>query len=129
MKSGSEAPRSGIDLRAEVLVYGRIFPITLRPARPGAGRPVRGDADRRDGLGRLSLPRVLGPDGFAIEQIEDPAGRPLDLALDARAGSIVVPKLAEGLARSNGPLWLEYRRRGGSGWSSSPARRSRPTAR
>lgn len=59
--------------------------------------------------GRLSLPRVLGPDGFPIEQIEDPAGRPLDLALDAWAGSIVVPKLAEGLARSTGPLWLEYR--------------------
>jgi SNF2 family DNA or RNA helicase len=61
------------------------------------------------GSGRLSLPRVLGPDGFPIEQIEDPGGRPLDLALDAWAGSIVVPKLAEGLGRSNGPLWLEYR--------------------
>lgn len=61
------------------------------------------------GSGRLSLPRVLGPDGFPIEQIEDPAGRPLDLALDAWVGSIVVPKLAEGLARSTGPLWLEYR--------------------
>jgi SNF2 family DNA or RNA helicase len=59
--------------------------------------------------GRLGLPRVLGPDGFPIEQIEDPAGRPLDLALDASAGSIVVPKLAEGVGRSSGPLWLEYR--------------------
>ena len=61
------------------------------------------------GTGRLSVPRVLGPDGFPIEQIEDPAGRPLDLALDASAGSIVVPKLGEGVSRSNGPLWLEYR--------------------
>src|SRR5262249_22104771 len=32
--------------------------------------------------GRLSLPRVLGPDGFPIEQIEDPAGHPLDLRID-----------------------------------------------
>jgi SNF2 family DNA or RNA helicase len=62
------------------------------------------------GAGRLSLPRVLGPDGFPIEQIEDPAGRPLDLALDAWAGSVVVPKLSEALGRSAaGPLWLEYR--------------------
>ncbi len=68
------------------------------------------------GTGRLSLPRVLGPDGFPIEQIEDPAGRPLDLALDASAGSIVVPKLGEGvcpiaMARSG---WSTARR-GGSG--------------
>ena len=32
--------------------------------------------------GRLSLPAVLGPDGFAIEQIEDAEGRPLESALD-----------------------------------------------
>ncbi len=68
------------------------------------------------GTGRLSLPRVLGPDGFPIEQIEDPAGRPLALTLDAAAGSVVVPKLGEALARSAaGPLWLEYRARDGSG--------------
>jgi SNF2 family DNA or RNA helicase len=62
------------------------------------------------GAGRLSLPRVLGPDGFPIQQIEDPAGRPLDLALDASASSVIVPKLGESLSRlAAGPLWLEYR--------------------
>ena len=45
--------------------------------------------------GRLSLPRVLGPDGFPIDQIEDPAGRALDLTLDPTTGSLVVPKLSE----------------------------------
>ncbi len=35
--------------------------------------------------GRLSLPRVLGPDGFAIDQIEDAVGRPLESSLDPAA--------------------------------------------
>ena len=60
--------------------------------------------------GRLSLPGVVGPDGFAIEQIEDPAGRPLDLTLDLATGSLVVPKLGEAVSRSAASaLWLEYR--------------------
>jgi SNF2 family DNA or RNA helicase len=62
------------------------------------------------GAGRLSLPGVLGPDGFPVEQIEDPAGRPLHLSLDASAGSVIVPNLGESLSRiAAGPLWLEYR--------------------
>ncbi len=81
-------------------------------APPGLEPGDRFEVTPIGGTGRLGLPRVLGPDGFPIEQIEDPAGRPLDLAVDASAGSIVVPKLAEGVARSNGPLWLEYRATG-----------------
>ena len=69
-------------------------------APPGLEPGDRFEVTPIGGTGRLSLPRVLGPDGFPIEQIEDPAGRPLDLALDAAAGSIVVPKLAEAVARS-----------------------------
>jgi hypothetical protein len=60
--------------------------------------------------GRLSLPRVVGPAGFPIEQIEDPAGRPLDLSLDLATGSLAVPRLGEAVSRSAASaLWLEYR--------------------
>ncbi len=60
--------------------------------------------------GRLSLPRVLGPDGFPIEQIEDPAGHPLDLRIDPATSSLIVPKLGEAVSRTDAAaLWLEYR--------------------
>ena len=62
------------------------------------------------GTGRLSLPRVLGPDGFPIEQIEDPAGRPLDLALDRRGELARRAEAGRGrLPIAGRPLWLEYR--------------------
>ena len=44
---------------------------------------------------RLALPAVLGPDGFAIEQIEDAEGRPVESALDWAANLLIVPKLAQ----------------------------------
>src|SRR5271155_5729472 len=61
---------------------------------------------------RLSLPQVLGPDGFAIEQIEDVSGRPLQSALDPAGNSLIVPKLAEVVAGPAAALWLEYRQPG-----------------
>jgi SNF2 family DNA or RNA helicase len=60
-------------------------------------------------LDRLSLPAVLGPDGFAIEQVEDAAGRPLEAAFDAATSSLVVLKLAEVVSGVPTNLWLEYR--------------------
>ena len=57
---------------------------------------------------RLSLPKVLGPDGFAIEQIEDLSGRPLDSALDP-AG-----EFARRAEAGRGRLPVPPRR---SGWS------------
>ena len=59
--------------------------------------------------GRLALPAVLGPDGFAIEQIEDAEGRPVESALDWTANLLVVPKLAQVVTLPADSLWLEYR--------------------
>src|ERR1700677_3095980 len=59
--------------------------------------------------GRLALPAVLGPDGFAIEQIEDAEGRPVESTLDWAANLLVVPKLAQVVALPADSLWLEYR--------------------
>jgi SNF2 family DNA or RNA helicase len=61
---------------------------------------------------RLSLPQVLGPDGFAIEQIEDGSGRTLESSVDLAGNSLVVPKLAEVSAGPAAALWLEYRQPG-----------------
>ena len=61
---------------------------------------------------RLSLPQVLGPDGFAIEQIEDISGRTLESAVDLAGNSLIVPKLAEVVAGPVTALWLEYRQPG-----------------
>ena len=58
---------------------------------------------------RLRLPAVLGPDGFAIEQIEDADGHPLDSVFAPAENSLIVPKLAEIASNSAGALWLEYR--------------------
>ena len=57
---------------------------------------------------RLSLPAVLGPDGFAIEQIEDSEGRPVESALDVVGNSLILSKLAEIASPSAATLWLEY---------------------
>src|SRR5262249_22659963 len=60
--------------------------------------------------GRVSVSNVLGPQGLAIEQVEDPTGRPLHLTLDPSTGSRVVPKLDEAISRyTTAVLWLEYR--------------------
>jgi hypothetical protein len=59
--------------------------------------------------GRLALPAVLGPDGFAIEQIEDGEGRPIESALDWAANLLIVPKLAHLITLPADSLWLEYR--------------------
>ncbi len=55
----------------------------------------------------LALPAVLGPDGFAIEQIKDAEGRPVESALDWTANLRVVPKLAQVIALPADSLWLE----------------------
>jgi superfamily II DNA or RNA helicase len=58
---------------------------------------------------RLSIPPVLGPDGFAIEALEDMAGLPMEAALEAQGQALRVPKLAEIAADPATTLWLEYR--------------------
>jgi SNF2 family DNA or RNA helicase len=58
---------------------------------------------------RLRLPAVLGPDGFALEQIEDAEGRPVDSVLAPAENSLIVPKLAEIASSSAATYWLEYR--------------------
>jgi SNF2 family DNA or RNA helicase len=58
---------------------------------------------------RLMLPAVLAPDGFAIEQIEDAEGRPVDSVLAPAENSLIVPKLASIVSSSDATLWLEYR--------------------
>jgi SNF2 family DNA or RNA helicase len=59
--------------------------------------------------GHLALPAVLGPDGFAIEQIEDAEGRRVESALDWAANLLIVPKLSQVIALPADSLWLEYR--------------------
>jgi SNF2 family DNA or RNA helicase len=58
---------------------------------------------------RLRLPAVLGPDGFALEQIEDAEGRPVDSVLAPAENSLIVPQLAEIASSSHATFWLEYR--------------------
>ncbi|MFI5454478.1 MAG: DEAD/DEAH box helicase [Isosphaerales bacterium] len=60
---------------------------------------------------RLSVPLVLGPDGFAIEQIENAMGHPLKSAFDAASSSFVIPELSE-IVCASAALWLEYREPG-----------------
>ena len=55
--------------------------------------------------GRLSLPAVFGPDGFAIEHVEDADGRPMESTLDPVGNSLVVPKITSFATTT---LWLEY---------------------
>ncbi len=56
----------------------RDSPAMMTEPKPGD----RFEVARTGSPGRLSLPAVLGPDGFAIEQIEDSEGSPLESALD-----------------------------------------------
>src|ERR1700677_4726591 len=58
--------------------------------------------------GRLSLPAVLGPDGFAIEQIEDAEGHPVESALDPVGHSLTVPKLSKIASLPGATLCREY---------------------
>jgi SNF2 family DNA or RNA helicase len=60
---------------------------------------------------RLSLPRVLGSDGFAIDQLEDAAGHPLEWAFDPTSGSLAIRQLGE-IVAAPATLWLEYREPG-----------------
>ena len=48
---------------------------------------------RFDSTERIRLPKVLGPDGFPIEKLEDPAGVPMEVVPDPSSRSVVVPKL------------------------------------
>src|SRR5437763_1251670 len=57
---------------------------------------------------RLWLPREVGPGGFALERLEDPAGRPLEMTIEAGDHALVVPRLAQALPASSRALWLEY---------------------
>ena len=58
---------------------------------------------------RLELPRSLGPEGFAIEVIEDDAGRVLNSAIDPAASAVIIPELAQLVSGQAAVLWLEYR--------------------
>jgi len=60
---------------------------------------------------RLSVPLVLGPDGFVIERIEDAMGHPLESAIDTATGLLVIPRLTE-VVSGPAALWLEYREPG-----------------
>lgn len=50
---------------------------------------------------------MLGPGGFAIERLEDPEGRPLEMALEPNAHELIVPGLDRWLGVP-GSLWLQY---------------------
>ncbi len=57
----------------------------------------------------LELPRSLGPEGFAIEELEDVTGRVLMSTIDPAAGAIIVPQLSKLVSSPDAGLWLEYR--------------------
>ena len=60
--------------------------------------------------GRLSLPAVFGPGGFAIEQVEDSNGNAVNWRMDPLLNSLVVPMAADIVALpSAATLWLENR--------------------
>ena len=61
-----------------------------------------------DSTERLKLPRVLGPDGFPIEKIEDPTGRLLEVKLDPVEHSAAVPGLGRDITNPASTFWLEY---------------------
>jgi len=58
---------------------------------------------------RLVLPRSVGPEGFAIEVIEDDSGRVLTSAIDSAASAITIPELSKLVSGQDAVLWLEYR--------------------
>jgi SNF2 family DNA or RNA helicase len=57
---------------------------------------------------RLTLPGALGPGGFAIEQLEDPAGNILGLTRAANGQELIVPELGRWLSGPDATSWLEY---------------------
>src|SRR4051812_21186455 len=66
----------------------------------------------RTGAGqRISLPRVLGPDGFPFDRLEDQDGQLLKINLDPAERALNVPELSRLLPASDSTstLWLEYR--------------------
>jgi len=58
---------------------------------------------------RLKLPLSLGPEGFAIEVIEDETGEARNSAIDPAASAVVIPGLAKLVSEQDAVLWLEYR--------------------
>jgi SNF2 family DNA or RNA helicase len=60
---------------------------------------------------RLSLPRVLGPGGIAVQRVEDEAGRTLDATLDPVGRRLVIPQMGGVVPDANvgATCWLEYR--------------------
>jgi len=81
------------------------------PAIPGLEPGDRFEVTQTGMPERLSVPLVLGPDGFAIEQIEDSVGHPLESAFDTASGSLVIRELSE-IVSAPAALWLEYREPG-----------------
>jgi hypothetical protein len=61
---------------------------------------------------RLELPLSSGPNGFAIEVIEDDIGRVLRSAIDPSSGAMRLPELGKLVVGQDAILWLEYRRPG-----------------
>ena len=57
---------------------------------------------------RLTLPGALGPGGFAIEQLEDPAGNILGLTRAPKGQGLIVPELSRWLPSPDATIWLEY---------------------
>ncbi len=90
MRTDVQAARGASTLMADIATGDR-FEVAL------AGSP-----------GRLSLPGVLGPHGFAIEQIEDREGCPVESALDPATNLLIVPNLAQVISLPAASLWLEY---------------------
>ena len=65
-----------------------------------------------DSTERLKLPRLLGPDGFSIEKIEDLEGRLLELELIPLEHTAIVPGLGHGGSHPSSTFWLEYKSSG-----------------
>jgi hypothetical protein len=59
--------------------------------------------------GRLRLPAVLGPNGFAVEEIEDVEGHLVDSVVVPGEDSLILPNLAEIPDPLTATYWLEYR--------------------
>jgi SNF2 family DNA or RNA helicase len=56
----------------------------------------------------LTLPGALGPGGFALEQLEDPAGTILGLTPTAQGRGLIVPELGRWFLGPDATTWLEY---------------------
>ncbi len=56
----------------------------------------------------LTLPTALGASGFALERVEDPQGRPLEMVSTAGGRGLLVPRLGHWLQGPDAIAWLEY---------------------